>query len=271
MEWLKLTAPALRKQVKTGNAVAVLPLGSIEKHGEHLPIGTDTLNVEYIAREACRQAGAIMLPPMAYTMVHEMKASLGAISLSAATFLKVLEEVCDDVSRNGIKKILLLNGHGGNGHLSMTFLQDLPGKNKDYVAYYLFLTSCLSAKDRELIKSSSKAAHPGGHADDVETDVTLAHYPDLVDRKAISKDPKAGTSGKDFDLGNAQPHVWWYAEYPDSLSGDPRFPSAQRGETISNLIIAGLVETIRKIKADKKVAQRSARFEAEAHDPKKMR
>lgn len=271
MEWLKVTAPALREEMKSGNAVAVLPLGSIEKHGEHLPTGTDTLNVEHIAREACRQAGAIMLPPMAYTMVHEMKASVGAISLSAATFLKVLEEVCDDVARNGVKKILLLNGHGGNGHLSMTFLQDLPGKNKDYVVYYLFLTSCVSPRDREQIRSSSKAAHPGGHADDGETDLTLHHYPDLVDLKAISQDPGAGKSGKDFDIGNAQSHVWWYSEYPDSLAGDPRFPSPQRGEMISNMIIAGLAQTISKIKADDKVAQRSARFEAESHDPRKMR
>jgi creatinine amidohydrolase len=271
MEWLNLTGPALREVIQAGNAVAVLPLGSIEKHGEHLPTGTDTLNVEYIAREACRLSGAIMLPPMAYAFVNEMKASVGAVSLSARTFLKVLEEVCDDIARNGVRKIVLLNGHGGNNYLGMTFIQDLPGKGKDYVVYYLGLMSCLDPKEREEIEASSKAAHPGGHADDVETDITLYHYPETVDLKAISKDPRAGASLKDFDIGPSRPQIWWYAEYPDSLAGDPRFPSPERGKVISDMIVTGVAETLAKIKADGKIADRSERFETESHDPRKMR
>lgn len=271
MEWLKLTGPALREVIQAGNAVAVIPLGSIEKHGEHLPTGTDTLNVEYIAREACKLSDALMLPPMAYAFVNEMKASVGAVSLSARTFLKVLEEVCDDVARNGVKKIVLLNGHGGNNFVGMTFIQDLPGKGKDYVAYYLNIMSCLGPREREAIQASSKAAYPGGHADDVETDATLYHFPETVDLKAISKDPKAGASVKDLDVGSARAQIWWYAEYPDSLSGDPRFPSPERGKVISDMVVTGVAETLKKIRDDEKLPDLSARFEAESRDPRKMR
>jgi len=271
MEWLKVTAPVLRKEIESGRAVAVIPFGSIEKHGEHLPTGTDTLNIEYVCRAACEKSGAIMLAPMAYTFVNEMKASIGAVSLSARTLLTVLEEICDDVARNGVKKIVLVNGHGGNNYILMTFIQDLPGKGKDYVAYYLNLMRCLVPEKAKRIEKMSKAEFPGGHADDGETDFTVYTHPELVDLKAISKDASAGMSRMDYDIGPAKPQVWWYAEYPDSLSGDPRFPSRRRGKLITDSLIEGLAEILCKVREDDKVPERTARFEIESHDPRKMR
>jgi len=271
MEWLKMTGPAFRKYLASGSAVAVLPTGSIEKHGEHLPMGTDTLNVEFVAREASKRAGAVMLPALAYTLVHEMKASAGAVSLRAKTFLAVLEEICDDVARNGVKKIVLVNGHGGNNYILMTFIQDLPGKGKDYAVYHVNVGSCISSENREKIEALSKTTVPGGHADDVETDATLSTYPDLVDLDAISQDPQAGVSRLDFDIKPARAQTWWYAEYPDSLAGDPRFPSHERGKLIVTAAVEGLTDLLIRIRDDKKVAERNAAFEAEARDPKKMR
>jgi len=271
MEWHKITGPMLKKYVATGNAVAVLPVGSTEKHGEHLPIGTDTLNVEYACREACQRAGVLMLPALGYTFTNEMKASAGAISLSAKTLLAVVEEICDDVARNGVKKIVLVNGHGGNNHLLMTFIQDLPGRGKDYAVYYLSLGAAVSKEDRARMQESSKAQCSGGHADDSETDMTLYTHPETVDLAAISKDLSAGTSRLDYDIGPAKPQTWWYAEYPDSLAGDPRFPSKERGKLITESIIEGLVGVLGKIRDDRKVAERNASFESEARDFRKMR
>jgi creatinine amidohydrolase len=271
MEWLALTGPRLGKYVSKGNALAVIPLGSIEKHGEHLPVGTDTLNVERICREACNKAGVLMMPAMPYAFVNEMKASVGAVSLSAKTLLTVLEEVCDEIARNGVKKIVLLNGHGGNNYVGMTFIQDLPGKNKDYVVYFLNLMGTIGENEWKELRSMTKATFPGGHAEDVETDLTLFTYPDLVDLKAISMDATKGASRKDFDIGPARPQIWWYAEYPDSLSGDPRFPSQKRGKLIACAAVNGLAEILTKIRRDKKIPARSVLFEKESHDPRKMR
>ena len=271
MEWLNITGPAFKKYVAAGNAVAVLPAGSIEKHGEHLPMGTDTLNVEYACRLAAEKAGILMLPALAYTFAHEMKASVGTVCFSAGTFLTVLEEICDDVARNGVKKIVLVNGHGGNNNILMAFIQDLPGKGKDYAVYYLSMVSCTNEAARAKMKAMAKTTRPGGHADDNETDMTLFTHPDFVDLAAISADPSKGKSVLDFDISPARAQTWWYAEYPDSLAGDPRFPSRERGQVIMESIVDGLANTLAKIRDDKKVAERNASFEREARDPKKMR
>ncbi len=271
MEWLKITGPRFKKAVASGEAVAVLPCGSIEKHGEHLPLGTDTLNIEFLCREACEKSGALMLPVMPYLFVNEMKASAGAVSLSAQTILTFLQEVCDEVSRNGIKKILLVNGHGGNNNILMTFIQDLPGKGRDYAAYCLFIMRCGYGQKWEKALAMGKAQLPGGHADDGETDVMLFTGRDLVDTDAISKERDAGASRLDFDISPALAQTWWYAEYPDSLAGDPRFPNRERGRLLAEALSENLADTIERIRADRKVALRNRSFEEEARDPTKMR
>lgn len=271
MEWMKLTGPQFRKYVAGGKCVAVLPCGSIEKHGEHLPLGTDTIDVEYICREACEKAGVIMLPAMPYLYVHEMKASAGAVSLSAATILAFLEETADEVSRNGIKKLVLVNGHGGNNALFRTFLQGLPGKGKDYAVYTVFLPHCAWGEKWEKAKSMAKAEFPGGHADDGETDMMMFVDGDLVDVDAISPDKEAGASKLDFDIAPAEAQTWWYSEFPDSLAGDPRFPSKERGRLLAEAIVEGLADTLIRIRDDEKVAGRNRMFEEEARDPSKMR
>lgn len=271
MEWLKMTGPKFKKYVASGKGVAVLPCGSIEKHGEHLPLGTDTLNIEYVCREACEKAGAVMLPAMPYLFVNEMKASAGAVSLSAKAILTFLEEVCDEVSRNGIKKIVLVNGHGGNNAVILTFLQNLPGAGKDYAVYDLLMVHCGRGEKWEKAMAMSKAVHVDGHGGDNETDWTLFAYPDLVDVDAIKDDADAGASRLDFDISPARAQTWWYAEYPDSLCGDPRVTSAERGKLLAEAVIENLADTLVRIRDDDKVAGRNRDFEEEAHDPSKMR
>ena len=271
MEWLKMTGPRFKKYVASGKGVAVLPCGSIEKHGPHLPLGTDTLNVEYVAKAACERTGAIMLPALPYLFVNEMKASAGAVSLTAKTLITLVEEICDEVARNGIKKIVLLNGHGGNNAILMGFLQGLPGQGKDYAVYYLGLMACGWGAKWEKAQKMSKAEVEGGHADDGETDVTCFTYGDLVDVKAISKNKNAGASKLDFDISPARAQTWWYSEYPDSLAGDPRFPSKERGKLLVESLTDGLADILVRIRDDRKVAARNKLFEAEARDPKKMR
>lgn len=271
MEWLKLTGPKFKEYATSGKGVAVLPCGSIEKHGEHLPLGTDTLNIEYMCREACEKAGVLMLPVMPYLFVNEMKASAGAVSLSAKTILTFLEEVCDEVSRNGIKKIVFVNGHGGNNSVLMTFLQDLPGRGKDYAAYDLLMVRCARGDKWDEAMTMSKAKYVDGHAGDNETDWTLFTYPELVDVDAILPDADAGASRLDFDIAPAYAQTWWYAEYPDSLCGDPRVTNPERGKMMVEAIIDNLADTLIKIRDDDKVAERNRSFEEESHDPSKMR
>lgn len=271
MEWMKITGPQFKKYVAAGNRVAVIPCGSIEKHGEHLPLGTDTLDIEYICRAACEKADAIMLPPLVYMNVNEMKASAGAVALNVQTIFTVLREVCDEVARNGIKKIVLANGHGGNKALLRSFYQDTPGKGRDYAVYVTFFSELIQGPKAEKARAMKKATALDAHAGDGETDLVLHTYPELVDKSAISQNEADGLTVLNFDVSPSEPHIFWYAEYPNSLAGDPRFLQPERGKLMAEAAIDTMAGMLGRIRDDKNVLDTAARFEAEARDPKKMR
>ncbi len=135
----------------------------------------------------------------------------------------------------------------------------------------IFLPRCGRGEKWEKAKGMSKAELPGGHADDGETDMMMHVNGDLVDVDAISPDKDAGASKLDFDIAPAEAQTWWYSEFPDSLAGDPRFPSKERGRLLTEAIVEGLADTLIRIRDDEKVAGRNRMFEEEAGDPSKMR
>ena len=92
-----------------------------------------------------------------------------------------------------------------------------------------------------------------------------------MDLDAVSQDKSAGESRLDFDISPALAQTWWYARYPDSLAGDPRFASVERGALLVEALIEGVADTLIRIRDDKKTAERNASFEAESHDPRRMR
>jgi len=114
--------------------VAILPIGSIEIHGSHMLAGTDSITVHRIAALAAESGIHCSLSTL-LRYVSGNKHFLGTISLTAKTMLSLLEEMCDEITRNGFKKILILNGHGGNIPVLRLFLREMLNKRKDYVLY----------------------------------------------------------------------------------------------------------------------------------------
>src|SRR6185437_7375624 len=99
--------------------VAVLPFGATEPHNLHLPYGTDTIEVEVIGREACRMAAergarVVLLPALPYgTETNQMRFPM-AMNLNPSTVARVIADLVDSLATHGVKKCVLLNGHGGN-------------------------------------------------------------------------------------------------------------------------------------------------------------
>ncbi|MBS7618465.1 creatininase family protein, partial [Candidatus Bathyarchaeota archaeon] len=114
MKWEELTADDLAELSRRNDSVVVVPIGSLEKHGPHLPLGTDGLTIYKIALNASEIEPCIILPPLFYSYVADMRQFPGAINIREDLLLNFLENVCEEVSRNGFKKILIVNGHGGN-------------------------------------------------------------------------------------------------------------------------------------------------------------
>src|SRR5216110_3315487 len=135
VKWEGLTAEDFRQAIQQSKGTCLLPFGILEKHGPHLPLGTDLLNVRYAALHATEQEFAVVFPEYYFGQIFEAKHEPGTVAYSVELQLKLLQETTDEMARNGCKKIVIVNGHGGNEHLLPYFAQTQLEAPHDYVVY----------------------------------------------------------------------------------------------------------------------------------------
>lgn len=243
VKWEELTAADFRQAIQQSKGTCLLPFGILEKHGPHLPLGTDLLNVRYASLHAAEQEYAVVFPEYYFGQIFEAKHEPGTVAYSLELQLKLLQETTDEMARNGCKKIIIVNGHGGNEHLLPFFAQAQLDHPHDYVVYVL----------------DGERSRPGGppkkstgidyHAGENETSNTLVSHPDLV-----HLDRAASESGADLKRAplpeTIYTGIWWYARFPNHYSGDGSVATKELGEWNVNNWIALTVEAIRAAKAD---------------------
>jgi hypothetical protein len=110
----ELTSPEFAQAVELSGSVCILPIGILEKHGPHLPLGTDMMDAREVALRAAKQEYSIVFPEYYFGQIYEAKHQPGTIAYSAELVWNLLQETCDELARNGLKKIIIVNGHGGN-------------------------------------------------------------------------------------------------------------------------------------------------------------
>ncbi len=260
--WEELTAPDFVTAVKQAEGVCIIPIGVIEKHGPHLPLGTDVFTSREIARRATAREYCIVYPYYFAGQIFEAKQQPGTIAYSSELQFKILEETCEEISRNGIKKIIIVNGHGGNGSFLQYFCQIQLAKPKDY-AVFLFQPSS-DAETQAKIASMRKTT-VGGHADEMETSSMLAIRPDLV--KLAQATSQSGADLNRLPLRNAYTGIWWYAKYPNHYAGDAKDATAALGEISLESSVAQLARVIKAIKDDKTTIQLQNDFFKESLSP----
>src|ERR1700738_1593175 len=135
VKWEELTAADFREAIQKSRGTCLLPFGILEKHGPHLPLGTDLLNVRYASLQAAEQEFAVVFPEYYFGQIFEAKHEPGTIAYSPELQLRLLQETTDEMGRNGCKKIIIVNGHGGNSHLLPFFAQSQLAAPHDYVVY----------------------------------------------------------------------------------------------------------------------------------------
>jgi len=246
MRWECLTSPDIEMAAKN-NLVAILPVGSIETHGPHMPTGTDFLAAYEIAKRAAEREPAVVLPPICYAYVAESSHFPGTIALTAKTLLTMLEEICDEIARNGFKKILIINGHGGNIPLLRVFLREHLAKKKDYTLYGLILP--YPGPVHEVIQEIRETER-GGHAGEIETSIGLYLFGDLVKMENVKGEAKVGSTNLPREI---ETPADWPARALQLYIGDPTLASKEKGEKIVEKFIEFLVEVIRKIKRDEHI------------------
>ncbi|HEY4880193.1 MAG TPA: creatininase family protein [Candidatus Acidoferrales bacterium] len=242
VKWEELTAAGFRGAIGQAQGTCLLPFGILEKHGPQLPLGTDLLNVRYAALHAAEQNYAVVFPEYYFGQIFEARHEPGTVAYSSDLQLKLLQETTDEMARNGCKKVIIVNGHGGNEYLLPYFAQTQLEKRHDYVVYVQW----------------GRETPPGGpgtkdkvnmHAGETETSTMMISNPDLVhiDRAASESgaDQKRVTLPEDVYTG-----IWWYARFPNHYSGDGSLGNKELGEYEMKSWIAAIGEAIRAVKAD---------------------
>ncbi len=260
--WEELTANDFVKAVEKSEGVCIIPMGVIEKHGPHLPLGTDVYTAREIALRAAAKEYAIIFPFYYAGQIFEAMQQPGTIAYSSDLLYKLLDETCREISRNGIKKIIFVNGHGGNTYFLQYFCQSQLASSRDY-AVYLY-TPQIDADTQSKI-AKLRQSTTGGHADEVESSVMMHIRPDLVHIERANQE-----SGRDLNrlqLKNAYTGIWWYGKYPNHYAGDAAGANAEIGEISVNYRADQLSEVIRAIKADTVTLQLQRKFFEEAQKP----
>lgn len=242
VKWEELTAADFSRAVKQSQGTCVLPFGIIEKHGPQLPLGTDLINVRYAALHGSQQEYAVVFPEYYFGQIFEAQQEPGTVAYSAHLQLELLQETTDEMARNGCKKILIVNGHGGNNSLLPYFAQSQLAKPRDYVVYiYLHPTYPAGRPERH-----SKVDM---HAGESETSHTLVSRPDLVHLDRANSESGADRNRLDLPEG-VYTGIWWYARFPDHYAGNGAVAGKELGEFDMKAWSDSVATALRAIKSD---------------------
>src|SRR5258705_639305 len=129
--WDELTASDWPMALKHSNRTCILPIGILEKHGPHVPIGSDLIQVREWAARATKREYAVVFPDYFYGQINEAKHQPGIFALPERVVWDLLEPTCDEIARNGFDKIVIINGHGGNPQMIRYFIQTRVEKKLD--------------------------------------------------------------------------------------------------------------------------------------------
>ncbi|MHC4629403.1 MAG: creatininase family protein [Planctomycetota bacterium] len=267
VKWGELTAPDFVKAVKKSGGVCLIPIGVFEKHGPHLPLGTDLIDVREMALRAAGKEYALVFPEYYFSQILEAKHQPGTIAYSPRLIWDILQETCDELSRNGIKKIVLVNGHGGNNSFLPFFSLTQLEKQRDYcVVLFQPETNPTVAEEIEKLRETKT----GGHAGENETSMMQVSRPDLV-----HMDRAKEQSGKDLARLKHIPFkytgIFWYAQYPNHYAGDGSYAKPELGELLINSQAEQLAELIKVLKTDDAILDLQNRFYKESKDPLKTK
>jgi creatinine amidohydrolase len=234
MELMWMTMEDVRKEQKAGTPV-IVPFGTVEQHGSHLPLSTDTLQASAVATKAAERVKVIVAPPVHYGQCSSTRNHPGTVTLSGDTLRSVAKDIITSVASHGFMRIILFSGHAGRIH--MAALREAAEACVQANSALRLAVIC----DLDLVKEVSGdllATPRDGHAGEIETSRMMYLHPDSVGEPPEEEYPQlpAGQVVPD-------PENYW----PGGVWGNPRAADAQKGRTIVERSAEALAKIVQSL------------------------
>ena len=241
----EMTWPEARGRFKEVD-IALLPVGAVEQHGPHLPLDCDAFDAEYTARkvaEKCGRPRPLVLPLVPYGVSYHHEDFSGTISISPESLSSLVYDIGMSAVQHGITKLVIINGHGGNGPALHFAAQMI---NRDAHIFTCVDTGETSDPDIDVLVETPNDVHAG----EIETSTSLATRPHLVDTDKGKKFvPRFSSRYLNF---TSKRSVGWYAHTskisPTGVLGDPTKGTIKKGKLIWDVMIKNLVEFVEDLK-----------------------
>ncbi len=245
--WDELTASDFPAALAKSSQTIILPIGILEKHGPHMPIGSDLIHVREWAARAVKLEYAVVFPDYFYGQINEARQQPGTFALPSKVIWDLMEATIEELGRNGFKRIVIINGHGGNPEFIRFFLQSLLDKRRDYAVYF-YQTQRDANFAAEVAKLRKSDAAGDQHAGESETSTIRYYRPDLV--KMDRAVQESGKNEQRLPSPPAYTPIWWYAAYPNHYAGEGAAGSLELGKALTDFEVQSLAKALKVIKAD---------------------
>ena len=273
MLWTEILSGQFEAAVKKSKGVCVLVVGCVETHGRHLPLGQDVIHTGGVVELAAKKEPVVIFPHMYFGEKTGAGEFPGTIIFSQRLMTDILAESCAEIARNGFDKIILVNGHGGNTNMLNSFARSVLYEKNDYMVFVYNSWSAwpkinqmikiidsgnrrafpeLTDEDMEYLRYYAKNNKNNGHGCLMETAMTLALRPDLVDMSRVSEVDGTSTNYiTHLARAGFYTPLDWMSSYPNSYASDCHEGNNERiGRTILNYTVQRTAEAFRMIKDD---------------------
>ncbi|MDF2726364.1 MAG: putative creatinine amidohydrolase [Paenibacillus sp.] len=215
--------------------VAVLPIGALEQHGSHLPVGTDTIIACELAARLARRLDAYLLPALPITCSIEHRKTKGTVYIKAATLASLIRDITESLQYSGFRKLYVVHGHDGNWIVKPT-IREL---NREFADIDVMLITMHEARER-MLETGDHPVSPDIHAGETETSIMLHLHPDLVGEVHAADQRQFPPQGDldYFDMAELTADGYW---------GSPELATADKGQRWLDLLEEAALQRIRHI------------------------
>lgn len=239
--WLDELSTKEAKSAADAGKVVIFPLGSVEEHGVHLPLCTDSMQAEYVAIEVAKKTGCLVAPPLRYGICNAGRNFPGTLSIEFDSLFGMARDILSELVRNGFCRVIVMTGHAGSTHMTALRLATQKVIQQNPTASSGRKTRIMVLSDYDFayeLKGKMNIPDKDGHAGTIETSRVMAIKPDLLKAKG-----EAGWSEMPRFEVVADPERF----FPTGVHGDPTAASAIKGRQINEYIVEQVAKLVEEL------------------------